>query len=80
MLPMREAGNDDLAHVVQQRVEALGTRRRMLGESSAHVAGSNIGAHWSVADRLEVFGDEVDHRVSVLAKLPCVHAGRLRVP
>ncbi len=68
MLPVRDAGQEDLVEVAQHRLERLALLRRRDRQPRADLAGLDLREHRQLADALEVVGGPVDGPVPVVAE------------
>ena len=66
MLPVRDAGEQDLVEVAQYRVEGLGLLGRRLRQPGADLARPHLREHGQLGHALEVVGRPVDRLVAVL--------------
>ena len=68
VVPVRDAGQQDRVEVLEHRGERLALLRRRRGEPCADLARLDLCEHGEIAAVLEVPGDPVDRRISILAK------------
>src|SRR4051812_24015605 len=69
MLPMREAGQEDLLQIAEHRLEALGPLGGRARQLTLDLAGGGAGHHRAVCQCRPVIGNPVDQPVAVGAEL-----------
>ena len=69
MIPVRNAGHDDVAQIMQHIRERLTVCRRRLRQRRAHRAGVHAASYRRGAGVLEVLGDPVNGRMCGRAEL-----------
>ncbi|MCY1180594.1 hypothetical protein D9M73_210490 [compost metagenome] len=74
MLPVRQAGDDQLVDVVEDGLEGFALLGGGFGQGGLEVAGFDLGHYRAFTDGLAVVGDQVDQLVAVLAELFGGHA------
>ncbi len=75
MLPMGQAGHDQLVDIVEDRGERLALAGGLSGQGGLEIAGFDLGHDRALTDGLAVVGDQVDQLVAVLAELFGGHLG-----
>ena len=66
---MRDAGQEDVVEVAQDRRERLGVFGRLGRQPGADVAGRDLGEHRQIADALEVIRRPLERRAPVAAQV-----------
>ncbi|MNE62835.1 hypothetical protein D3C80_1581440 [compost metagenome] len=74
MLPVGQAGHDQLVDVLEDLLERLTLSRRRGWQCRLEVTGLNLGHDRQFADTLAVVGDQVDQLVAMFAKFFRAHA------
>lgn len=73
MLPVDDAGDDDIVEVSAECVPRLRRGRRVLREAGADVAGADVGRNGEPLDAFDVLGDPVDQFMAAAPELVSVH-------